>query len=106
MYEEMLKADHNMQDGVGEMEAYADFASSVSLPGYRNLISLLQQSLQTGGHDIRDRLTEQLREAFSEQKRNARISGEKAGTKMLIPMFLMLAVVLAIILIPAFVSFN
>ena len=106
VYEEMLKADHNMEDGVGEKEAYSSFASSIGLTRYRNLIALLQQSLQTGGADIRVQLSEQLRDAFAEQKRTARICGEKAGTKMLMPMFLMLAVVLAIILIPAFISFN
>ncbi len=104
-YEEMLRAEHNMQDGVGEKEAYSEFASSIGLTKYRNLIALLQQTLQSGGQDIRMQLNEQLREAFSEQKRRARILGEKAGTKMLMPMFLMLAVVLVVILFPAFLSF-
>ena len=94
-----------MQDGVGESEAYTAFATSVSLTRYRTLIALLQQTLKSGGADIREQLNEQLNEAFSEQKRNARILGEKAGTRMLLPMFLMLAVVLVIILIPAFLSF-
>ncbi|MBO4901807.1 MAG: type II secretion system F family protein [Lachnospiraceae bacterium] len=104
-YEEMMKADKQMQDGVGESEAYAEFAASVALTRYRNLIGLLQQALQSGGSDIREQLNEQLREAFSEQKRQARIRGEKAGTKLLLPMFLMLTVVLIVILVPAFLSF-
>ncbi len=104
-YEEMLKADRRMQDGVGESEAYTGFSSAISLPRYRNLIGLLQQTLQTGGGDIKEQLNAQLTEAFSEQKRNARILGEKAGTRMLLPMFLMLMIVLVIILIPAFLSF-
>ena len=105
VYEEMLKAEYSMQDGVGEKEAYSAFASAISLTTYRNLIALLQQSLQTGGQDIKLQLNEQMQEAFSRQKRTARISGEKAGTRMLCPMFLMLAVVLVIILVPAFLSF-
>lgn len=104
-YEEMLKADRKMQDGLGEREAYSAFAHAIGLTKYRSLISLLQQTLQTGGGDIKEQLNEQLTEAFLEQKRNARILGEKAGTRMLLPMFLMLAVVLVIILIPAFLSF-
>lgn len=105
VYEEMLKADKNMQDGVGEKEAYSSFATAISLTKYRNLIALLQQSLQTGGQDIKMQLNDQMQDAFTQQKRTARIRGEKAGTKMLLPMFLMLTVVLVIILVPAFLSF-
>lgn len=104
-YEEMLKADRKMQDGVGEAEAYTSFASAISLTRYRNLTGLLLQTLQTGGSDIKEQLNEQLRGAFAEQKRTARIRGEKAGTKMLMPMFLMLLIVLVVILVPAFLTF-
>ncbi len=105
VYEEMLKADRQMQDGVGESNAYSAFSKTIGLPRYRSLIGLLQQALQTGGGDIREQLNEQLKDAFSEQKRSARIKGEKAGTKLLMPMFLMLLVVLITILVPAFLSF-
>ena len=105
VYEEMIKADRQMQDGVGESNAYTEFSRTIGLPRYRSLIGLLQQALQTGGTDIREQLNEQLRDAFSEQKRSARIKGEKAGTKLLMPMFLMLLVVLVMILVPAFLSF-
>lgn len=105
VYEEMLKADKNMQDGVGEKEAYSTFASTIGLTKYRNLIALLQQTLQTGGQDIKMQLNDQMQDAFAQQKRTARVRGEKAGTKMLFPMFLMLTVVLVIILVPAFLSF-
>ena len=94
-----------MQDGVGEAEAYTSFASAISLTRYRNLTGLLLQTLQTGGSDIKEQLNEQLRGAFAEQKRTARIRGEKAGTKMLMPMFLMLLIVLVVILVPAFLTF-
>ena len=44
-------------------------------------------------------------EAWDERKRKARILGETAATKLLFPMLLMLAVVMAVIMIPAFLSF-
>lgn len=46
------------------------------------------------------------REAFEEQKRRARKTGEEAGTRMLLPMVLMLVVTIVIILYPAFAAFN
>ena len=43
-------------------------------------------------------------QAFEERKAKARRLGEEAGTKLLLPMFLMLAIVLVIVIVPAFLS--
>ena len=52
-----------------------------------------------------DILEKEALEAWDERKRKARILGETAATKLLFPMLLMLAVVMAVIMIPAFLSF-
>lgn len=44
-------------------------------------------------------------EAWEERKRKARVLGEAAATKLLVPMIMMLAVVMAVVMIPAFLSF-
>ena len=44
-------------------------------------------------------------EAWEERKRKARVLGEAAATKLLVPMIMMLIVVMAIVMIPAFMSF-
>ena len=44
-------------------------------------------------------------EAFIERKALARKAGEEAGTKLLLPMGLMLCVVMVVIIVPAFMSF-
>ena len=50
-------------------------------------------------------LEQEAMEAWDERKRKARVLGEAAATKLLVPMILMMAVVMAIIMIPAFLSF-
>ena len=45
-------------------------------------------------------------EAFEERKNLARKYGEEAGTKLIFPMIVMLAVVMVIIMYPAMVSFG
>jgi len=45
-------------------------------------------------------------QAFEDRKARARRLGEEAGTKLLLPMFLMLAVVLVIVIVPAFLSMQ
>ena len=52
-----------------------------------------------------DMLEQEAMEAWDERKRKARVLGEAAATKLLVPMILMMAVVMAIIMIPAFLSF-
>ena len=42
--------------------------------------------------------------AWEEQKHTARRLGEEAGTRLLIPLFLMLAVVMVIIMVPALLA--
>ncbi len=43
--------------------------------------------------------------SFTEPKNNPRKLGEKAGTRLLFPMLLMLGIVLVILMVPAFLSF-
>lgn len=105
VYEEMLKCDKKMCDGVGEEAAYDQFAENIGLIEYTSLINILQQAVKTGGSNIAGLLRERRREAFENQKKRARILGERAGTKLLAPMFMMLMIVLIVILVPAFISF-
>ncbi len=48
----------------------------------------------------------QVIQAFEERKARAKRLGEEAGTKLLLPMFLMLAVVLIIVIVPAFLTMQ
>ncbi len=45
-------------------------------------------------------------QAFEERMARAKRLGEEAGTKLLAPMFLMLAEVLVIVVVPAFLSIQ
>jgi len=105
VYEEMVKQDRKMQAGIGEVEAYRAFGDGLGQVRYKSLVSLLIQSLKTGNTQIRAQLERLMTEAFAEQKREAKVLGEKAGTKLLGPMFVMLIVVLVMILVPAAMSF-
>ena len=105
LYEEMLRCDKRMRDGYTQEEAFGIFSDHIGLKEYTILINLLIQATRAGGSDIRHILKERRTEAFEEQKKTARVLGERAGTKLLIPMFMMLIVVFIIVLVPAFISF-
>lgn len=104
-YEEMLVAYYEMESGVLETQAYENFGRRCGQVPYRTLATLLSQNIRKGSQGLVDILERESFTAFEDRKRQARIQGEAAATKLLIPMVLMLLVVLVILMVPAFLSF-
>lgn len=104
-YEEMLYACRGMQGGQPELQAYKNFGKRCGLQSYRKLTMLLEQNLKKGGRDLTARLRAETDEAFSTRLHQAKREGEKAGTKLMIPMFLMFILVLILIMVPAAMAF-
>jgi len=105
-YEEMLVTWHELKLGVPEAKAYEQFGQRVGLLPYMKFSSLLVQNLKKGNKDMVNLLKAEAMEAIHERKEAAKKLGEEASTKLLAPMAIMLLIVLIIIMIPAFVSFN
>lgn len=106
VYEEVLYTIHEMQGGISEAECYERFGVRCGLPQYRKLGALLSQNLRKGTRGIGNLLRGEAVDAFEERKNQARKQGEEAGTRLLGPMFMMLAVVLLIIVVPAFFTIQ
>lgn len=106
VYEEMLVAYHEMQDGIGERNAYLRFGERCGLTQYRKMVSLITQNVRKGQKELTKLLEEEADEAFHLRKELAKKAGEEAGTKLLMPMMIMLALVMAVILVPACMSFQ
>lgn len=104
-YEEILTTCREMDSGVSEAEAYRRFGERCGQIKYKTFSVLLIQNLQKGSKRMAELLEKESMEAWDERKRKARVMGETAATKLLFPMMMMLAVVMAIIMIPAFLSF-
>lgn len=104
-YEEIRTACYEMDSGVSEAEAYRRFGERCGQVKYKTLSTLLIQNLQKGSRYLSDLLEKESVEAWEERKRKARVLGEAAATKLLLPMVLMLLVVMAVIMLPACLSF-
>ena len=104
-YEAIIIMCHEMDSGIAELEAYRRFGERCGQMKYKTFSMILIQNLQKGSHRMADLLEKEALEAWDERKRKARVLGETAATKLLVPMVMMLAVVMAIIMIPAFLSF-
>ena len=105
-YEEMKQTCHEMDSGVTEAESYENFGRRCDLQVYMRLGALLSQNLRKGTKGLTELLQLESMQAFEERKAQAKRLGEEAGTKLLLPMFLMLAVVLIIVIVPAFLTLQ
>ncbi len=106
VYEQMMLAYREMQDGVGELKVYERFGERCGTPQYRKLSMLIVQNLRKGSAGLRQMLEKEVSDAFVLRKNLAKKAGEEAGTKILLPMMLMLCIVMVIILVPAFLTFQ
>ena len=93
-------------DGESVKRAYQKFAERVDVGSYQRLIRILLQNLQTGSRGLCQLLEQEAESALEEKKALARKLGEEAGTRMLMPLMLMLGIVIAIIMVPAMMSFQ
>ena len=103
-YEEMVHTMNQIQSGAPEGECYEEFGVRCKITVYRKFGTMLSQNLRKGSKGITELLRKESEEAFEERKNTAKKLGEEAGTKMMIPLFMMLAVVFAIVIIPALFS--
>lgn len=104
-YEEMWITWNEIKDGVGERKAYENFGIRCELPQYKKLSSLLSQNLKKGMAGIADMLEKEAETALGERRNLAKKLGEEAGTKLLLPMMIMLGVIMVIVIVPALLSF-
>ena len=89
-----------------KVECYEAFGRRCESPVYRKFGMLLSQNLRKGTKGLKNLLQREAQEAFEERKNMAKKLGEEAGTKLMIPLFLMLAVVFVIVTVPAFLTIQ
>lgn len=106
VYEEMQIAVYEMKSGISEAEAYERFGKRCGENSYLKLGTLLSQNLRKGTQGISDILKMEAIQAFENRKSRAKRKGEEAGAKLMMPMIGMLAVVFAMIMVPAFLTLQ
>lgn len=106
IYEEMKITCNEIQGGISEAEAYERFGKRCQVAQYMKFGALLSQNLKKGGKGLSELLKLESIQAFENQKSEAKRMGEEAGTKLLAPMFGMFAVVMLMVIVPAFLSIQ
>ena len=105
-YEEIVYACHELETGTSEGTVYERFGKRTGLQEYVRLSTLLNQNLKKGSSTLLKRLREEAEKASREERNRQRKAGEEASTKLLVPMVIILAVVMTLVMIPAFSSMG
>ena len=89
---------YQMQSGMAEGDAYREFGRRCRLQSYLKLSGLLEQNRRSGTKNMRAILETEMTDALEQRKNLARRLGEEAGTRLLMPLFLMLGIVMVMIM--------
>ncbi len=104
LYDELRILSRQLSRNIPESTVYADFARRINLKPYTKLISLIEQNRKNGSKNLRALLSLEMEDAFEQRKTTAKRLGEEAGTRLLLPLFLQLGIVMAIVVVPAMSS--
>lgn len=106
LYEEMLVTLQEINNGVSEIHSYEDFGKRCKIPEMMRFTTVIIQNLRKGNDSLVTTLQTQANEAWEIRKNNAKKAGEKASSKLLLPMGIMFIIILLIVMMPAFMSLS
>ncbi len=93
------------KDGYSFYQALEAFAEACDEEHYRKLAGLLRQAEKNSMRGLAQMLEQEAATVQEEQRRDSRARGDRISDKLLGPMMLQLAIVMGLIMVPAFLSF-
>lgn len=106
IYEEMRIAKNDMNNGLPDIEAIRRFGNRCIIPEIRKFTSTLIQGMVKGNDELVIMLQNQSSEVWNAKKQDVRRQGEKAASKLLIPMLFMFVGILIMVIVPIFSSLG
>lgn len=106
IYTEMQTAVNDMNNGVSEVDAIYNFGTRCIIPEIKKFTSTIIQGMTKGNSELTSMLQEQSKEVWQLKKQLVRREGEKAASKLLIPICIMFVGILIMILIPIFTNLG
>lgn len=101
-YELMRRTSENMRNGYSDAEALLLFGKTSNSTEIKKFTSALLQSMEKGGAELSVFLARQSSELWSTKRQHMLQSGEKAATKLLLPIVLIFVGIIIIVITAAF----
>ena len=98
---ELFQTYQDMQNGMGEVEAIDTFGRRCRVKEIMKFTTVISNSMKRGGADLVAALMQQSRECWDMRCDQAKESGAKLSTKLLIPTFMVFIALILTVLAPA-----
>ena len=106
LYKEMQKAVDEMNNGIAEIDAMFNFGTRCIIPEIKKFTSTIVQGISKGNSELVPMLQTQSKEVWNMKKQHVRRQGEKASSKLLIPMMIMFVGILIMVIVPIFANIG
>lgn len=106
LYRELSITMTEIRAGKSEAVAYEEFARRCKIKEVIKCVSIIVLNLKKGGSQVVPALREQADECWELRKAAARQQGEKASSKLMLPMALMLIGIIMVVVLPAILSLQ
>ena len=104
-YEELVLTDRKIRRGESEIEAYREYARIMGSRQYLRLSELLEQFVRTGRSDVYELWNLEHTQALTEKKNRMSEKASRRESALVLPMVILLGMIMAMILVPAMMSF-
>lgn len=106
LYREMQNVTKNIANGYSEIDAYNEFANNCKLNEIKKFISIISQNVQKGGSELVYVLKELSTDAWNVKRNTAKMRGDAASTKLLIPVGITFIAILVMVMVPIMANMN
>lgn len=106
LYQELRTVVLDIQSGMLEYEAYSGFSERCRIKQLTNFVSILQQNMKLGGNQMIFELKRMGTECWEMRKNIARQLGEKASSKLMIPLAIMFVAIVLICVAPVILELR
>ena len=106
IYREMQTSVEQMNNGISEMDAIFRFGKRCIIPEIKKFSSTIVQGLVKGNNELAMMLQAQSREVWMLKKQDIHRQGEKAASRLLIPVVIMFVGILIMVIVPIFTNLG
>ena len=102
----MQTSVQEMKNGVAEIDAFFHFGTRCIIPEIKKFSSTIVQGLIKGNSELTFMLQQQSKEVWGLKKQDVRRQGEKAASKLMIPIVIMFIGILIMVIVPIFTNLG
>lgn len=106
LYREMQNVTQNIANGYSEIDAYSELSDNCKVNEIKKFVSVICQNVQKGGSELVYVLKELSTDAWTIKRNTAKMRGDAAATKLIIPVGITFIGILVMIMVPIMANMN